>query len=79
MHANCAIAAVDSASIAISTRINGLPLVECLLRIRNDGTVRPLLLNLGKPLRLPRRLPERELLQAARARPQSTAASSNTC
>lgn len=46
---------------------------------RNDATTAVFFLNFGKPTRLPLRLPERESDQAVSARPQSTAASSNTC
>ena len=61
------------------TRIAGGRPLGCLLRSRNEGTAPVFFLKRGKPTRLPRRFPDRESDQALSARPQSTAASSNTC
>ncbi|MFD0591179.1 hypothetical protein ACFQZ4_00090 [Catellatospora coxensis] len=61
------------------TRIPARPVVEVLLRIRNDNCARFFDLNLGNPTRRPSRSPLRDAMYAASPRPRSTAASSNTC
>src|SRR6516164_6694578 len=66
----------ERARLFSPTPIAGRPLLECLLRNRNDFASSVFFLKRGNPTRLPLRLPDRESDHAANARAQSTAASS---